>query len=236
MLGTQVSTRLSPLFSLYRDALICVVFVMTFRIAFSGQTFDVEDRQLALLSLTSDSGNPIEQAIILFVFVNSLFLARLSRLPLRTIAFGMAPFAGLLLFALVSVLWSEYPWLTLRRALRFVTEVTTLNLLALTYRDECDRILRLFFRMFAVITVASFVSLAAPTFSFWAESFKGIFLQKLDAGRFFFLRFQFLPSASSIGRYRTRVWQPRRFFLLPLGCCRSPMRRPHLSAFPSQFL
>jgi exopolysaccharide production protein ExoQ len=177
---------LSPIVSLFRDALICIGLTMVFSITFSTQAFQYGNEELATRALSSDLGSPIEQAMTLFVFANSLILARLSGLNVRTIALNMAPIAVLLLLALSSVLWSDYPILTLRRASRLVVEVSAVYLLALTYRDECERVLRILFRLFAIITLANLAALALPSMSFTPIGFRGIHQHKLDAGRFFF--------------------------------------------------
>ncbi len=186
MYRTEPIARLSPTFALYRDILVGVALVLTFSIRFSIQAFEFGDDRLALLAVSSDAGSPIEQAITLLVFFNSVFLARLSRLPPRMLIFSMAPLAPLLLLALASFLWSDFPWLTVRRTSRLVIEVTAWTLLALTYVNEGNRLMRLLFRLFAVITAANLASLAAPSISFDPLGFHGIHLHKLDAGRFLF--------------------------------------------------
>jgi len=185
-LRMRSNTQLSPFFKFNRDVLLCITLPLTLRIGFSDPYNGLGGQGQLIQGLASDSGNIFIQALTLFVFVNSLFLVKLSLLPPRAIARAMAPLMGLLLISFISIAWSDYPDLTFRRGFHIIIETTTIILLALTYSHEPNRVLRLLFRIFAIVTVANALSLALPSISFSPLGFNGIHMHKLDAGRFFF--------------------------------------------------
>ena len=160
----------------FRDFLLCLTVPVTFGIPIFGQQ----------ISVTDPSGNLVNQIISLFIFTSSFFLTKLNRIPLRTIWFSLAPMIGVLLLALVSVFWSEYPWLTVRRSSHLLIEVISLILIALAYRDEPESLLTRLFYIFGVITLANAASLAVPSISFSPIGFMGIHYHKNEAGAFFF--------------------------------------------------
>ncbi len=186
MLRRQPVTGLSPAVALYRDILLCFAITIELGILFSTEAYGFLDQQVIIQSVSSDLGNPFEQAITLFIFANSVILARLGRISARTIAFSIAPLVPILLLALASFLWSDFPLLTIRRASRLVIETTSFFLLALSYRDEPDRVLRLLFGLFAVLLAANIASLALPSKSFTPIGFRGIFGNKNYFGFFCF--------------------------------------------------
>jgi O-antigen ligase len=176
---TRMTKYSRPLFSFYRDALVCMMVPLVLGINFS----------LGPAAAFSDdaSGSTITQLVTLFFFGSSLTLAIFSRVSAKEIWYAMLPLIALLLLAAVSVLWSDFPLLTVRRAGHLIIEAAALVLLALTYRGEPERVLRLLFYVFAVVAALNLASLAIPSVSFSPIGFSGIHLHKNYTGDFFFL-------------------------------------------------
>ena len=137
-------------------------------------------------SMTDASGSVVWQIIELFAFANCILIARNLGVKGGKLLFSMLPLLGLLLWAMLSVTWSEYPDLTTRRASRLIVEVTAAVILALSFSTS-QGILRTFFRIFFVINLADVLSVAMPSISQTSIGFAGVHGHKNLAGEFFYM-------------------------------------------------
>jgi len=86
----------------------------------------------------------------------------------------------------LSIIWSEYPLLTLRRGARLTLELILLATLVSTF-DVPERMLKLLFRVFLAITLADVLSLALSPVVWGDLGFSGVHGQKNVAGGFLYL-------------------------------------------------
>lgn len=127
-------------------------------------------------------GNVLDRIVVMAMFALALaMLAATWRGALAAVRgnFGLLALVG---FSLVSILWSDYPSLTLRRGLLFVFLTTIAMAIAVTLRD-----LRRFHSfLFAFLTGVVLVNLAgvvvAPALTITDIGVKGIYTQKNVAG------------------------------------------------------
>jgi exopolysaccharide production protein ExoQ len=151
------------------------------------------------------SGNVIWQIIDLFAFANCIFIARYSNIAPRMLFFCLLPFLGMFLWSLLSITWSEYPWLTMRRSSRMIIEVVSFVILALSISTS-EEVLRILFRVFFVINLLDLISIAAPSISQTVVGFAGVHGDKNLAGEFFYLALPvfFIGSLNrSVSRFRS---------------------------------
>jgi O-antigen ligase len=174
---------------LYRNGWIYAALLLQFAplltAALTGH-FAIADSGGDLGDTTDASANTTYQVIAVALFINSLVVARSFKVSLPMMWYALLPVALIALWMVLSVAWSAYPLLTVRRASRELIEMTTAILLGLsmTRRDE---ILRLLFRTFFIINLLDLVSIAVPSISFTTIGFAGIHVHKSTAGLFFFL-------------------------------------------------
>ena len=135
---------------------------------------------------TDSSGSIVWQIIELLVFANCIIIARSFGVKTKSVFFCMLPFLGLLIWALLSVTWSEYPDLTARRAPRLVVEVAAAVLLAL-FLPTSQGVLRILFRIFFIINLADIISIAFPSISQTDLGFAGVHGLKNLAGEFLYM-------------------------------------------------
>ena len=136
-------------------------------------------------ALVAASSNTANQIIIIFVFFNCIVVARIFKLSILDIGFALVPAILMVGWMLLSVTWSDYPDLTLRRASRETIELLSLILLGLSFRDERS-IIRILYWSFLITLVCDLVSLAVPSLSFSSGLFSGIHENKNEAGAFLF--------------------------------------------------
>jgi exopolysaccharide production protein ExoQ len=170
------STRIP---SLNRDLLFSFV-VIYYLVEFD---FTKDD---PIVSVTSSSGNTIWQAFVVLALGNGFLLAAYFRRPLRFIWRGLWPFIPMICWISLSIMWSEYPLLTLRRGARLSLELTLLATLVSTF-DVPERMLKLLFRVFLAITLADVLSLALSPVVWGNLGFSGVHGQKNVAGQFLYL-------------------------------------------------
>jgi exopolysaccharide production protein ExoQ len=138
-------------------------------------------------SALSSAGNTGIQVFWLATFLNAVLLAALYRVPLHKIWQIACWLLPLMIWIILSAYWSEFPDITLRRAIRQVLEVFSILLLLCTYSYRTEP-LRILFLGFATIALLDFASLAVPSFSFSSvpPGFKGFHGHKNSAGEFYF--------------------------------------------------
>jgi len=132
------------------------------------------------------TGNAMWQIIDLFAFANCFVIARYSNVTPRLLFFCLLPFVGMFLWSLLSITWSEYPWLTMRRSSRMIIEVVSFVILALSIPTN-EEVLRILFRVFFVINLLNIISIVDPSISQTSLGFAGVHGGKNTAGEFFYL-------------------------------------------------
>lgn len=186
----QATSARTSFLIFYRDILVYWVLFQFFVPALNGLlagglSFQAGSTSFSNLVLQAAS-NFILQVISLFVLVNSILIARLFNISFRLIFFALLPAALMICWILLSIAWSQYPDLTLRRGGRAVVELLFIVLLALSLREN-QTMLRTLFRAFFVMNLLDLVSFAVVSVASTPIEFEGIHGQKNLAGVFFFL-------------------------------------------------
>ena len=135
--------------------------------------------------LMDASGSAFSQVLVLFVFLNSIMLAMMLRISFGRVAFALLPAALMLAWIFLSIAWSEYPDLTLRRGSREIIEVLSMTLLALTFRDD-RALLRILLWSFFIVAVLDLMSFAVPGLSMGPGGFQGVHGNKNTLGAIYF--------------------------------------------------
>lgn len=187
-------------------------------------------------NLADDSGNLFTQLYFLFLFFNSIFLLGKMRVRLSDVWRAIIPALPLLFWAILSVLWSQFPDLTVRRAGRLFVEFGTLTFLVMSIGDA-TRVLRvLILATFLVIGLDFFVAVFVPA-SFTAIGFAGVHGTKNSAGAIYYLAMgllfvgAFSPSMSLTIRLTSRLLIPLVLFLMILSLSKTPAAITLFSAF-----
>jgi O-antigen ligase len=189
MRGYRPGPEHTSIIAVYRNTLIYFILILQFspvfyalitgRISILGNPTDFE--------ATNDaSASVVWQAIEVLMLVNSMILARFCKVPTRAYIVAMLPLLLMLFWIVLSIDWSAYPSLTLRRTIREIVELTTFTFLALSIPTP-RLLLRPLFVSFAVINLMDLASMALPALSFTPIGFSGIHIHKNSAGQFFFL-------------------------------------------------
>jgi len=183
------------LLMLYRNAILFLVVPFTFSLAIFNTTAEFTNKAVYALAVTDTSGSIGVQLVTVFVFLNSIAFVIATRVPRRVILLSVQPLLAFATLALLSVFWSAYPDLTVRRASRLLIEGVTIVCLALSFRPP-ENVLKVLFIIFLAIAVVDFATLAIPSISFTPTGFAGFHLLKNEAGEFFFFAIQRWPRLS----------------------------------------
>ena len=132
------------------------------------------------------SGNTVWQVIEFLAFANCIIIAGLLGVKRSLFLYCIFPFAGMLIWIMLSVAWSEFPDLTIRRGGRVVIELIAFVILALSFSSG-QGVLRTLFRVFFAINLADIISIAVPTISQTDIGFAGLHGHKNLAGEFFYM-------------------------------------------------
>ena len=187
MIGSApIQTRRGVLIPFTRDVLVIVGLFIRLHISFSGPSLEFSNKDVFFQNLANTEGNVAEQVTTLLAFVVAILVMRKFRLSFSAILRISLPFLPFLLFAFLSIIvWSDYPFLTMRRSMRLSIELCTLILISMSYVNEVNRLLRIVFFVFLAVAIADIISLAAPSLSFTEEiGFNGVHYHKLEAGQF----------------------------------------------------
>lgn len=155
-------------------------------------------------AVLSDAPNVYNQSFLLIALVSGYALTQAYRVPWRRIGTAIIPIAPLLLIAILSIAWSNFPDLTIRRASRETIEILSLIFLSQCFSRKED-VLRILFRGFLVILCMDLASAAISPGSFTALGFTGVHTNKNFAGEFLFVAIPLFAIGSvkaSINRYR----------------------------------
>jgi O-antigen ligase len=126
-----------------------------------------------------------DQAFAVFLFVNSLLLAKLFKVPITKIALVLLPLLLLAGWILLSISWSEFPDLTFRRGAREVVELISLSILGLSFSDDKEFV-RMLYWSFLFTIFLNLLILGVLARSFVAGNFGGIWGNKNTLGAFLF--------------------------------------------------
>jgi exopolysaccharide production protein ExoQ len=170
----RASTRIP---SLNRDLLFSIIVIYYF------VGFDFAGGDPTAI-VTNSSGNTIWQAFVVLALGNGFLLAAYFRT--KPLWRGLWPFIPMICWITLSIIWSEYPLLTLRRGARLTLELILLATLVSTF-DVPERMLKLLFRVFLAITLADVLSLALSPVVWGDLGFSGVHGQKNVAGGFLYL-------------------------------------------------
>jgi exopolysaccharide production protein ExoQ len=151
---------------------------------FGFHLFSGSEGDLALSDL-SDTGNLFNQLAVPLAFLIVCILVYTYRIPVRVVLAVIMPMAPLLLLIVLSTTWSDYPDLTIRRAVHEVLEATALGLLATCFSNP-NIVLVIFFRAFLIIGCLDLISCAVFPETFTKTGFAGIHAGKNVAGQFYF--------------------------------------------------
>jgi exopolysaccharide production protein ExoQ len=136
-------------------------------------------------TLDPESGNLFTQLLIMWV-IGSLFLWHtLNRFSLKLFLLQIWPLVPIAIWILASVVWSDYPDISLRRAIRFFLEVIAMVLFAAAYRDQI-KILRVIYAGFAAVILLDLAMLGSAQ-AYSSIGFVGIHTHKNQTGAFCFL-------------------------------------------------
>ena len=216
MIGSPpIQTRRGVLIPFARDVLVIVGLFIRLHISFSGPSLEFSNKDVFFQNLANTEGNVAEQVTTLLAFVVAILVMRKFRLSFNAIFRISLPFLPFLLFAFLSVAWSDYPFLTMRRSMRLSIELCTLILISMSYVNEVNRLLRIVFFVFLAVAIADIISLAAPSLSFTEIGFNGVHYHKLEAGQFIL----FAMPIFAIGFLNSGVSRFRLLGLLGLAIC-----------------
>jgi len=137
-------------------------------------------------SQTTAAGNIAWQVFVFFALGNSVILALYFGVTLRSLLRIILPFAPMVCWIILSIGWSEYQFLSIRRGSRLVIELSLLAMLVSSFQNR-EQLLQTLFRVFFLINLIDFLSLAVPSVSDTPDGFAGIHAQKNTAGQFLFL-------------------------------------------------
>jgi O-antigen ligase len=152
-------------------------------------------------------GSMINQLLTLGALAVAAAIVWRRRVPLGHLLRGVGPLAVPLALALLSVAWSAFPDLALRRVLRLVIEVAILVLLTSTYREP-GRLIQVAARALAVVACLDVALIAVPSVSFTEIGYAGIHLEKNQAGSFALIALAFFSVRlwERWGGWRAAVW------------------------------
>jgi exopolysaccharide production protein ExoQ len=174
-------TRRRALLEINRDFLVCIFAIFLIlppTINWVSGRFDQ--------TVYDSSGNTVWQVIEFLAFANCIVIAGLLGVKRSLFLYCIFPFVGMLIWIMLSVTWSEFPDLTIRRGGRVIIEVVAFVILALSFSSG-QGVLRTLFRIFFAINLADIISIAVPTISQTDIGFAGLHGHKNLAGEFFYM-------------------------------------------------
>ncbi|MGL5733390.1 MAG: O-antigen ligase family protein [Beijerinckiaceae bacterium] len=166
-----------------RDICFIAVLPMLFRISFSGPSLEFSNRDQFFQGLANTGGNVTEQVGTLTLFAVSLMLMAVRGIPLSVVLRIALPLIPFFIIAILSIGWSDYPSLTLRRAMRLSIEGFTIIIIGVSYADQPSRLLRLLFYFLLAVVAGNAITLVLRPSSFTSIGFTGLHPHKLDAGK-----------------------------------------------------
>jgi exopolysaccharide production protein ExoQ len=178
-----------------RDLLVFVLFVLQFAPGAIGYVTTTRATAVDYTGTSLDNaetaGSILWQVTLLITFANSLLLASVFRIPLRSFALALGPILPLVVWSLMSIVWSDQPDLTVRRSVRMALELVTLACLGLMYRSP-DRLLVVLFRLCLFVLALDVIFIVIPPAADVPPGYAGVHGHKNSAGQFHFIAFPVL--------------------------------------------
>jgi len=209
MKSTGAVSRRMTLLSWNRDVLLfLVLFANTARlVAYLGTP-------AGSLDATDATGNIGDQLFWLFALADAILIAALFRVPPKLVILALIPALLILIWATASSIWSEYPYLTVRRSFRLIVEMTTIMLIALSVSNASDA-LKVLFRAFIATLVLDVIVLIVVPSSLTTFGFVGVHGHKNVAGQFYLVA---LPVfILGIFNRAVTVWRPGALLAATVG-------------------
>jgi O-antigen ligase len=177
---------------LYRNLIFTLIFLSCFAdlplymAMHGGANPNTIDPALLNAALTDSGGSTLDQVVAISSLINSILLVWLKRVPSRKIFSVLLPILPLLVWALISTAWSEFPDLTIRRSGRLAVATLSIMLLALTFDDKKSAV-RLLYHICLALVCLDWLLLAMPSISMTYIGYAGAHMDKNTAGVFYFL-------------------------------------------------
>lgn len=193
---------IGPTLAILRDAVL--FFYLT--VIFSGNiSAPLEPRVLTPLDISK-----VGQGAFFWQFIGVMLLCvgigLQSRGSWRKFSRVLWPYWPIIIWIFLSVIWSDFPYISGRRVIRFFIEVTALICFATAYQDQY-RLLRVVFLSFGFIVLLD-VALLATSASYTPIGYAGIHDHKNQAGLLCFLALPVFLSAIFDPRIFPGRWIP----------------------------
>ena len=159
-------------------------------------------------------GSIYSQILIICFLCASILFQSAIRTPLQRIIIVSASLYPMIIWIVLSVTWSDFGDISLRRAIRLVMETTAITLVAATYREQY-KLLRVIFIAFSMIILADIILLAVPGISFSPIGYVGAHDSKQSTGIFCLVALPIFLMATADRRiFRIRIVP----ILCTIGC------------------
>lgn len=206
---------ISPGMAIVRDT---VLFLYLF-VIFAGYIFKLGQPRsdLTFDPYAAGEGSIFEQirvGVFLCVGIWLQFVTQNSWRSWNNIISILRLFTPLLFWILFSIVWSDFPDISMRRGLRFLIEFIALICFAATYSDQY-RLLRVVFLCFGFIVILDIALFALPDVSYTPIGYAGVHGEKNQAGAFCFVALSIFLSAFLV----PRIFPVRLISLGLVGLC-----------------
>ena len=128
-------------------------------------------------------GSLFSQIMVSILFGVSILLQFAGQTPVRRIVLTAVPLLPIMIWIGLSVMWSDFQDVSVRRAARLVMEMTTIILIAAAYQDQY-KLLRVIYLNFSLIVMADIALLSVPEISFTPIGYAGAHYSKQLSGTF----------------------------------------------------
>jgi exopolysaccharide production protein ExoQ len=168
-----------------RDVVLFSFLIIIFSGNFTRLPFYIAPPDLSFDPYRTSQGSLLGQLILIAFFLVGFVLQLYTPRPSGKIIKSLAPLFFILLWMLLSITWSDFPDISMRRAIRFLMEVISLVCFAAAYPDQY-RILRIIFLSFGLMVLIDIVLLAFPEVSYTSIGYAGMHEDKNQTGMFCF--------------------------------------------------
>ena len=170
----------TPALSFVRDGAVFAYLVIIFTANID--LLDLSNRSL-ITSNASLEGSLFSQISVVIFFSIGILLQIFGQVPVRRVIVTAAPLVPMLIWIILSVTWSEFQDVSLRRAVRLLMETITIILFAAAYKDQY-RLLKVIYLSFGFILITDIAFLSMPELSFSPTGFVGVHDSKQETGIF----------------------------------------------------
>lgn len=166
--------------TIYGEACLFIILITYF----AGGVDIFWKKSLVPVDFTDTSGDVTTQIFLFLTFANAIYVAARLRISVAVLWRSALPALPLLIWAVVSIIWSQHPDLTIRRSLRLLIEFSTLLLFVLSVSDP-RRLLRILFVACATVTALDVLAAVVIPQSYTPIGFAGVHGHKNAAGAFY---------------------------------------------------